>query len=65
MSRIGKNPVTIPEGVDVAISGREVTVKGKTTSQLTQLAFNSDLSPRDSHIHTLRDRDWIFPNSRH
>lgn len=29
MSRIGKNPVTIPEGVDVNISGQDVKVKGK------------------------------------
>ena len=28
MSRIGRMPVTIPSGVDVAISGRAVTVKG-------------------------------------
>ncbi len=29
MSRIGKAPVTIPEGVDVQINGNVVTVKGK------------------------------------
>jgi len=29
MSRIGKNPVTIPQGVTVQITGRTVTVKGK------------------------------------
>ncbi len=29
MSRIGKNPVQVPEGVNVAISGNEVSVKGK------------------------------------
>ncbi|MAH05358.1 MAG: 50S ribosomal protein L6 [Pseudomonadota bacterium] len=28
MSRIGKNPVTIPEGVNVDISGQDVKVKG-------------------------------------
>jgi large subunit ribosomal protein L6 len=28
MSRIGKQPVTVPAGVDVAIDGRSVTVKG-------------------------------------
>ena len=30
MSRIGKNPVPIPSGVDVQIAGNEVKVKGKT-----------------------------------
>ncbi len=29
MSRIGKNPVELPDGVSVAISGRQVTAKGK------------------------------------
>jgi len=28
MSRVGKNPIPVPTGVDVAISGRTVTVKG-------------------------------------
>lgn len=29
MSRIAKNPYTIPEGVDVSITGKEVKAKGK------------------------------------
>ena len=29
MSRIGKNPVDLPEGVDVAIVGQQITAKGK------------------------------------
>lgn len=29
MSRIGKNPVSIPDGVDVKIVGQDVSVKGK------------------------------------
>ena len=28
MSRIGKAPITVPGGVDVAIDGASVTVKG-------------------------------------
>ena len=28
MSRIGKNPITVPQGVDVTIDGTTVTVKG-------------------------------------
>lgn len=28
MSRIGKNPINIPEGVEVKIEGEEITVKG-------------------------------------
>ena len=29
MSRIGKNPVDIPEGVNVDLAGQVVTAKGK------------------------------------
>ena len=28
MSRIGKLPITVPSGVDIAIDGQDVTVKG-------------------------------------
>lgn len=35
MSRIGKNPVSIPQGVDVNVNGNEITVKGKL-GELTQ-----------------------------
>ena len=37
MSRVGKHPVEVPSGVEVAISGRTVTAKGK----LGQLAYES------------------------
>ena len=36
MSRIGKNPVAIPEGVDVQLQGQTVKVKGK----LGELSLN-------------------------
>ena len=38
MSRVGKHPVVIPSGVDVAVVGREIKVKGKLgelTAKLT------------------------------
>jgi len=37
MSRVGKHPVTVPDGVDVAVVGRRVTAKGK----LGELAFEA------------------------
>lgn len=42
MSRIGRKPVVIPEGVDVKIDGSTVTVKGPKGT-LTQ-SFNSEIS---------------------
>jgi large subunit ribosomal protein L6 len=37
MSRVGKNPVTVPDGVDVKIDGRTVMAKGK----LGQLSYTA------------------------
>ncbi|MGP1253585.1 MAG: 50S ribosomal protein L6 [Kiloniellales bacterium] len=37
MSRVGKNPVEVPSGVDVKVDGRTVTAKGK----LGQLSYTS------------------------
>ena len=28
MSRVAKNPISVPSGVDVALKGQDVTVKG-------------------------------------
>lgn len=40
MSRIAKSPVTIPSGVDINISGEDITVKGsKGSLQLTLHSF--------------------------
>jgi len=35
MSRIGKNPITVPSGVELSIQGNVVTVKGPK-GELTQ-----------------------------
>ena len=37
MSRVGKSPIPVPSGVDVAISGRTVTVKGPKGSLVRDL----------------------------
>ena len=54
MSRIGKNPVEIPDGVDVAIFGREVTVKGKLGQITGRLASEVEASTEDGKV-------WIKP----
>ena len=56
MSRIGKHPVEIPEGVAVTISGRDVTVKGKLGELSARLAPEVDASEKDGKI-------WIKPTS--
>ncbi|MBT07472.1 MAG: 50S ribosomal protein L6 [Rhodospirillaceae bacterium] len=50
MSRIGKNPVAIPDGVDVAVSGREVTVKGKLGELNSQLSPELEISTKDGKV---------------
>ncbi len=45
MSRIGKAPVSIPEGVDVQINGNVVTVKGKL-GELTQTIADEAISAK-------------------
>ena len=46
MSRIGNKVINIPEGVNVAINGSVVTVKGakgETTVTLNQLVYPTDI----------------------
>ena len=37
MSRVGKHPVVIPSGVDVAVVGQQIKVKGKLGELSVQL----------------------------
>jgi ribosomal protein L6P/L9E len=48
MSRVGKNPVVIPSGVDVQVAGQTVTAKGK----LGQLSMS--INPDVAIVHALR-----------
>src|SRR5438309_11279537 len=45
MSRIGKSPIAIPSGVDVAVAGNEVTVKGPTGSLTRRLPADPTIRP--------------------
>ncbi|PCJ59888.1 MAG: 50S ribosomal protein L6 [Rhodospirillaceae bacterium] len=57
MSRIGKNPVIVPSGVDVTIDGQCVTVKGKLGQLDVTLADLVLLSKED-------DKIWVRPNGK-
>lgn len=50
MSRIGKYPVEVPQGVQVALSGRTVTAKGKLGEARLDLTDWVDASVEDSKI---------------
>ena len=57
MSRIGRTPVTIPAGVDVTISGREVTVKGPRGTLSMEVAAPIEVSQADGAITVTRPND--------
>ncbi|MCE2510657.1 MAG: 50S ribosomal protein L6 [Alphaproteobacteria bacterium] len=54
MSRVGKNPVIVPSGVDVAVEGQHVTAKGKLGELSVTLAGNVSISKED-------DKVWVKP----
>jgi len=57
MSRIGRMPVTIPSGVDVTISGREVTVSGPKGRLSLEVAEPIEVSQNDGVITVTRPND--------
>jgi len=57
MSRIGRLPVTVPTGVDVTISGRQVTVKGPKGELSMELAEPIEIAQNDGVITVTRPND--------
>jgi len=64
MSRIGKNPITIPEGVTVEIKDNVVTVKGKQ-GELTQKIEEITVKIEDGIITLERPSDVNSHKSKH
>jgi len=56
MSRIGKNPVTIPQGVTIDVKDNIITVKGKL-GELTQEFSNVDIKVGDGSVVVERPSD--------
>ncbi len=57
MSRIGRMPVVVPSGVDVTISGRDVTVKGPKGSLRLEVAVPIEVRQDDGVITVTRPSD--------
>jgi large subunit ribosomal protein L6 len=57
MSRIGRMPVTIPSGVDVTISGRQVTVQGPKGTLRLEVAAPIDVAQSNGAITVTRPSD--------
>ena len=64
MSRIGNNPVAIPEGVTVDVQDNVVTVKGKL-GELTQEFSNVSIKVEDGNIQVERPSDSKEDKSKH
>lgn len=65
MSRIGKQPVTIPNGVDVTIDGQNVSVKGPKGTLAVALAEPIKVSQDDGAIVVTRPNDERRNRSLH
>ncbi|MFV0431797.1 MAG: 50S ribosomal protein L6 [Alphaproteobacteria bacterium] len=50
MSRIGKNPIAIPSGVSMSISGTDVAVKGSKGELSMSFTDNITIKEEDGHI---------------
>lgn len=50
MSRIGKQPVTVPSGVEVAVNGRAVSVKGKNGALEWAVPHDISVAMEDGNI---------------
>jgi len=56
MSRIGNNPIAIPEGANVEIQGNLITVKGKL-GELRQEFADVNVKVEDGEVHVARPSD--------
>jgi large subunit ribosomal protein L6 len=65
MSRIGRLPIAVPGGVDVAIDGRTVTVKGPKGSLQHSVAAPIEVAREDDTLHVKRPNDERESRSLH
>ena len=65
MSRIGKNPVSIPQGVDVNINENSVTVKGKLGELSQSISNGITIKIEDSLIVLDRDSESKDHKAQH
>jgi len=57
MSRVGKQPIAIPDGVDVKIDGRAVRVKGPKGELSREISDVVSIASKDGQLHVSRPDD--------
>ncbi len=65
MSRIGKQPVTIPAGVDVSINDKQVTVKGKNGELTQSIDSNIEIKIEENQVIVNRLEDSKESRAKH
>ena len=65
MSRIGNKPITIPEGVEVSIADKMITVKGPKGTLVKELHSNMNVVIENNVITVSRIDDEPFNRSLH
>jgi len=65
MSRIGKNPITIPDGVKVELNGNLINVSGQKGSQSWSVHPNIKILIKDDNIHFERGDNSALNRSLH
>jgi len=65
MSRIGKQPVPVPDGVDVTIDGLTITVKGPRGEVTSTMPEGVAMALEDGEVVVTRDSDLQDHRARH
>ena len=59
MSRVAKNPVALPKGVEVTVNGRDLTVKGGKGSLALTLSEGVQVNQEDNQLQVAYDDDKV------
>ena len=57
MSRIGKKPIGLPQGVKYSVEGSVVTVEGPKGKMEQVIPAGIKLETKDGHVHAVREND--------
>lgn len=65
MSRIGKAPIQVPAGVEISVSGTEVTVKGKLGTLTQEIHPDITLQQEGGIVTVLRANEEKQTRAKH